>query len=324
MKFGLYLDVRNPSSEVTWARRYSETLELCEAMESLGADSVWLTEHHRFPDGYLPQPLVFAAAIAARTRRVRIGTAVLLAPLRHTMHIAEEAAVVDILSDGRLDLGIGAGYLPYEFEMFDSVVDRPFLRMFQQVEELREIFRTRAITPVPVQQPLPVWVGSQGVGGAKRAGLIGAPLLSIRRDQVQPYIDGFVDGGHDVSAARMSGVVNIFLSDDPERDRAEVLRAYGYLWDTYAAAAVEGSGKTVNAPADLDEALRLGLAGGTNGLTIATPAVAARLLSEYVEGMPVETVYSWADLPGIPAAVRDRHIELWVTELPRLMTGVSR
>jgi hypothetical protein len=78
--------------------------------ESAGADSVWLSEHHFFDDGYLPQPMTLAAAIASRTQRLRIGTAVLIAPLRSAVQIAEEAAIVDLVSGGRFELGLGAGY----------------------------------------------------------------------------------------------------------------------------------------------------------------------------------------------------------------------
>ena len=80
MDVGVYFDLRNPPQ---WqrdpARLYGFTLELCEEAERLGAHSVWLSEHHLFEDGYLTQPLTFAAAVAARTRRVRIGTALYFA-----------------------------------------------------------------------------------------------------------------------------------------------------------------------------------------------------------------------------------------------------
>src|ERR1700726_1384903 len=102
MKLGLYFDLRNPSG---WrrdsSRIYSFTLEMCEEAELLGCPSVWFAEHHRFDDGYLPQPLTMAAAAAARTASVRIGTAVILAPFRSALDIAEQAAVVDNVSGGR-------------------------------------------------------------------------------------------------------------------------------------------------------------------------------------------------------------------------------
>ena len=111
MKVGLYFDLRNPREwPQDWSRLYGFALEMCEEAERLGLDSIWVTEHHLFDDGYLTQPLTFLAAVAARTTRVRLGTAIMLAPLRPAVQIAEEATVVDILSGGRLDLGLGAGY----------------------------------------------------------------------------------------------------------------------------------------------------------------------------------------------------------------------
>ncbi|MDQ1463513.1 MAG: hypothetical protein QOC73_454, partial [Actinomycetota bacterium] len=111
MRVGIYFDLRNPPAwRTSSSRLYGFTLEMCEEAELLGCESVWLTEHHLFDDGYLPQPLTFAAAVAARTQRMRIGTGILIAPLHNPVEVAEQAAVVDILSDGRLDLGIGAGY----------------------------------------------------------------------------------------------------------------------------------------------------------------------------------------------------------------------
>ena len=111
MDVGIYFDLRNPPAWATdWSRLYGFSLELCEEAERLGCHAIWLTEHHLFDDGYLPQPLTMAAAVAARTSRVRIGTGVLIAPLHHPVELAEQAAVVDIISSGRVDLGIGAGY----------------------------------------------------------------------------------------------------------------------------------------------------------------------------------------------------------------------
>jgi alkanesulfonate monooxygenase SsuD/methylene tetrahydromethanopterin reductase-like flavin-dependent oxidoreductase (luciferase family) len=110
IRVGLYFDLRNPPQwHRPWAEHWSRTLDQIAEAERRGIDSIWLSEHHLFEDGYLPQPLVLAAAVAARTSRVRIGTAVLLIALRSPLHVVEEANVVDVLSGGRLDLGVGAG-----------------------------------------------------------------------------------------------------------------------------------------------------------------------------------------------------------------------
>lgn len=96
---------------------FDETLRECERAEAAGFDSVWLGEHHNNPILH-PAPLIGLAAVASRTTRIHLGTGVLLLPLYHPMLVAEEGAMVDMISGGRLILGVGAGYAPEEFAAF--------------------------------------------------------------------------------------------------------------------------------------------------------------------------------------------------------------
>jgi alkanesulfonate monooxygenase SsuD/methylene tetrahydromethanopterin reductase-like flavin-dependent oxidoreductase (luciferase family) len=114
--FGLWYDFRQKLPLGDYARFYAECLEEIEEGESLGFTGVWLSEHHFVDDGYLPSPLVVAAAIAARTCTMTIGTNILLLPMHHPLRVAEDAAVVDLLSGGRFVLGVGQGYVQHEFE----------------------------------------------------------------------------------------------------------------------------------------------------------------------------------------------------------------
>src|ERR1700733_9548554 len=242
MDVGLYLDLRNPAGDGSraWPAVYGSALELCEEADRGGARGVWLSEHHLFEDGYLTQPLTFAAAVAARTRRLRIGTAILIAPLRAPAQIAEEAVIVDILSDGRLDLGLGGGYRHAEFELFGVSHERPLAQLFDRVAGVRALLSS-VVTPQPVQTPLPMWIGCNGPKGARQVGEVGEFLLSVRPELTSPYLEGLRAGGHDAARARMSGPVNIFLSDDPDRDWPVVAKSYKYVMDSYGrAAAVPG------------------------------------------------------------------------------------
>src|SRR5579883_2591092 len=103
VRFGFTMDLRNPEAwHRPWPELYAEHLDFIGWAETLGFDGVWLAEHHGIADGFPPSPFVIGAAIAARTKTLRIATAVALAPFYHPVRLAEDTAVLDALSNGRL------------------------------------------------------------------------------------------------------------------------------------------------------------------------------------------------------------------------------
>jgi alkanesulfonate monooxygenase SsuD/methylene tetrahydromethanopterin reductase-like flavin-dependent oxidoreductase (luciferase family) len=323
MEFGIFVDGRNPPGwQRPWTEHYAALLDRIARAEALGAGAVWLSEHHLFEDGYLPQPLTLAAAIAVRTTRLRIGTAILLPALRHPMHIAEEAALVDALSGGRVELGFGAGYGATEYAAFGVDIRERYKRTDAAIVEVRRLL-DGVVTPPPVQQPLPLWLGYQGPKGARRAGRLGVGLLSLNPAVLEPYLEGLREGGHDPATARMGGVIDLLVADDPERAADEVLPYYAHQQNTYRRLRVAGTDEPP--PPDLTvESLRerLRTKGTIPGLAVLDADAAISFLRQRIHGLPAAHLYFWASIAGMPDELAERHLELLLTRVaPAVKAG---
>lgn len=317
MRIGIFMDLRNPPQwRRPWAEHYRAALELIVEAEALGADAVWFTEHHFFEDGYLPQPLTLAAAAAVRTSTVRLGTAVLLAALRPPVLVAEEAALTDLLSGGRLELGLGAGYRVPEFEAYGADLGRRWSLTDSAFAEIRRLLTEGGISPPPLQQPLPMWLGYQGPQGARRAGRLGAGLLTLNRGSLEPYREGLDEGGYDPAIARMGGVVDLVVTEDPERDAEQLAPYYAYQQNTYRRSRVQGT-DTAPLPDLAAEELRAEFPAtrSLGGLAVATPEEAVDILRARTADLPVQDVYLWASVAGMPDDLVTRHLELLFTRV---------
>lgn len=320
---GLYFDFRNPEP---WQRDpaayYGWHLDLMEEADRKGIGSIWVTEHHFVDDGYLPQPLTALAAIAARTTRCRLGTGVIVAPLAHPMAIAEQAAVVDVISNGRLELGLGAGYVAPEFAAFGADLADRYRATDHALAEVGRIFAEGGCTPGPVQDPLPIWAGYLGPVGARRAGRLGVGLMTWNADSWPIYRDALAEAGHPESAARMGGVVDFVLADDPAQMFEQILPHRTHQLNSYRQNAAKGSGRT---PRMLTEdEVREGRGSGVIApLQILTVEEAAARVRTICDGLPIEHLYLWGSIGGMPEALVERQMELLVDELQPALAADS-
>ncbi|MBF4997419.1 LLM class flavin-dependent oxidoreductase [Nocardia sp. BSTN01] len=323
MDVGVYFDMRNPAR---WRRdpaeMYGAFPELCEEVEHLGLDSIWATEHHGFSDDYLPAPLTLLAAAAARTRRVRLGTGIVVAPLHEAAELAEQAAVVDLLSGGRLDLGLGAGYRPPEFDLYGADLRTRYRANDDRARQIRELWASRAVTPSPAQERLPIWMGYLGPKGARRAGRLGEFLLSPDARNWEHYRQGLAEGGHDPSIARMGGGVQAWVSEDPERDWPAVRDHLAEQANSYRLHGRMGyADLPPYKPVDPDVLRSRRPRGRTSAdyFVFGTAAEVAEFVRGFTAGAPVDTVYFWAALPGMSAERVAANIRAIATELAPLL-----
>jgi len=178
--FGLRYDLRCPPfCKASSAELFAAAIEQCEWADRLGFATVTLSEHHGSPDGYLPSPLVLGAAIAARTRNLRLMLAALIAPLHDPIRLAEDIATFDVVSGGRVLPVVSGGYVESEFATFgrklserrqlmDEIV--PLLEKAWSGEPFEFRGTTVRVTPRPVQQPRPpIFMGGASEAAAKRA-----------------------------------------------------------------------------------------------------------------------------------------------------------
>ena len=322
IKVGVYFDLRNPHQ---WrqnpSRLYGFALEACEEAERLGADSVWFSEHHLFEDDYLASPLTFAAAAAARTKRVRLGTAIVIAPIHHPVELAEQSAVIDLISDGRLDLGLGTGYRVPEFELYGTTLERKYGRTDDTARKLRELWGPEGVRPGPVQNPVPIWMGYQGPKGARRAGLLGEGLLSAEGALWEPYAAGLAEAGHPPETARMAGGAQAWATDDPDRDWPVVSQHLAHQLNSYRKHMVEGTDLPAPRPVDLDKLVNQERPGPLGTFTYGTPEFVVDTLRDRIGAAPVKTVFFWASIGGMSEELVMRNIETICTKMGPLFAA---
>jgi alkanesulfonate monooxygenase SsuD/methylene tetrahydromethanopterin reductase-like flavin-dependent oxidoreductase (luciferase family) len=236
--YGLISCQRYPGDPRTDVELYREALELAEEAERLGFDSVWTSEHGFADDAYAPSLLPLSAAIAARTRSIQIGTGLLMAPFYPPLRLAEDAAVVDLLSEGRFILGLGLGWLEWEFDALGvSVGDRVRL-----TEDAIRVCRQGwgdglvagpdvAVYPKPARPDgPPIWLGGHAEPAVRRAARIADGWLAS-----EPDLEGFrtcigwirdeaARSGRDPDTIDVAGYRAVFVWEDG--DAWERVRPY--------------------------------------------------------------------------------------------------
>jgi alkanesulfonate monooxygenase SsuD/methylene tetrahydromethanopterin reductase-like flavin-dependent oxidoreductase (luciferase family) len=308
MKFGIAYHFRNPAG---WKRRgpdlYARLLDHVQEIESLGYDSVWITEHHFVEDGYTPSVLPVAAAIASRTTRIRIGTWVLLLPLHNPLRVAEDALTVDQFADGRFELGVGLGYRVEEFRAFGIPREERGARMTEGLQVLTYAlsgeqfsfdgrfyqYQDVKVTPGPSRGPLKLYCAARSPAAATRAARFACHLMPAGGPDVyRAYATELRTRGLDPNDFDVAGHIQWFVSPDPERAWAQLEPHALYQQNLYNSWFDEAA----DLPEDKMESG--GMESQLHSGIVGTAEVVADRLVEELSIQPYTEVISFAVPPG--------------------------
>jgi len=248
MKFATHmLPTYMPEVDGALTDFYRCLFEQIVEVEKLGFDQAWVTEHHFGGyGGTLPHPPTFLSAVAQMTSRIRLGVAVAVLPLHNPIDLAEAYAMADVVSNGRIDFGIGKGSEPVEYRKFGASRDEATQRFMESAEIIRHAWSDQPVNfrgefyqcdsvnilPKPVQRPHPpIWVGATRSEETFRwAGEQGYDLMTVPfvhpsteslRELVKIYRDALACSGHNFVARQVLGKFHIYVSDSFERGMRE-------------------------------------------------------------------------------------------------------
>ena len=262
MEFGLFLLGSSPGRN--HKREYDEMLEQAEYAEELGFSSVWLAEHHGSDYGSVPSPAILAAAIAQRTSRLRLGVAVAVLPFEHPVRVAEDWAMVDVLSDGRLDFGVGRGYQPPEFDLLG--VDQAKSRevFMESLDVILGLWSNRRFTydgtyyqlddaeilPRPIQDPVPVFVAALSpptfaIVAERGLQLMASPVftpLSGLKVQIVRAARALIEQGRDPADIDFPFLIQTYVGHTRQEALESGRSALAFMWERLGSITPGGGG----------------------------------------------------------------------------------
>jgi probable F420-dependent oxidoreductase len=337
---GLFTGQLPANSKRSFEQEYRETLELVRLAERVGFDSAWVSEHHGSSDGYLPSLLAMLAAFAAVTERIELGTGVILTPLHDPLRLAEDAAVVDQLSGGRLLLGIGNGWREEEFRMFGASRAERGARTEETIEVLRRAWTGRRfsfegrtlrydrvkVTPQPARPGgPPILLGGYTSKAVIRAGRLADGYITDETgpDELTSYLElvarGASGAGRDPDALMVVLLQNAFAWRDGDPwplIRDGVVQQLG-AYEAWGKGADTPEHDRLEPAAPSEEDLRLSTPAGP-------PDEVARALLATTRAAGDRDVHLVVRLhyPGMDLETASRAIELFAAEvLPALKAG---
>ena len=327
LRFGLWYDFRNPPQ---WQRDNTALYHACfdhmVRAEAAGFDDIWLSEHHFLDDCYSPSMLAIGCAIAALTKKVHIGTSVLLLPLHDPLRVAEDAATLDVISGGRLELGLGVGYKVEELAAWGVDPKTRGQRMDEGIEIIQRLFTGERFSfkgkyhqyediqlrPLPVQKNPRLWIAGFSNVAVKRAARVGAGYIAV--GPVGPFTKVYRDelaacgrNADDYEVA--AGYAWLHVTRDPKARWAQAVEHLAYQQNCYGEWFAKAGMGFIKPVAATREAIE------TNDCYIVTPEQAIEMINDYVSKTGTNRFYTWAVPPGMHPSWSDEHLELMSKEV---------
>lgn len=255
LSFGYLYDFRNPAQWLRpWEQVYKEAIDVAVWSEEIGFGGAWVPEHHLSSDGYLPSPLAVISAMATRTKTIRLGTWIALAPLYHPTRFASDCTVLDIICDGRLDVGLGIGYRPAEYAAMGvdfSKRGRLFDEWLEIVTKLwageavdyagqhYQLDGVRLMPPAP-RGRIPIYIGAFAPKAMDRVLAFGDGYVGSV-EGAELYVEKLRAQGKDASEGKVRlGDFYTLVAEDPEQAMEELAPHFLHVNNAYAEWGGEG------------------------------------------------------------------------------------
>jgi alkanesulfonate monooxygenase SsuD/methylene tetrahydromethanopterin reductase-like flavin-dependent oxidoreductase (luciferase family) len=314
LTFGYLYDLRNPAQwQRDWHELYEETLELAAWSEGAGFDAAWVPEHHLASDHYASSPMIVLAALAARTKKLRLGSAIALAPLYHPLRFAQDCAALDILANGRLEMALAIGYRRREYEAFGldfkqrgarfdeflDIVSRLWAGETVDHEGKHFTLKGARLSPPAPRGRVPLHIGGFAPKALERVAKY-ADAYFGDVGAARPYVEKLKEAGKDPASARLLATcLFMVVAEDKAAAMEELAPYYHHVNNTYAEFMAEdqaiGMEDAKLAAMDLDAFKASGI------LEIMTPDEAIARFSAMQEKAPSLEHLMFMRPPGLPA-----------------------
>jgi alkanesulfonate monooxygenase SsuD/methylene tetrahydromethanopterin reductase-like flavin-dependent oxidoreductase (luciferase family) len=331
IRFGLAYDFRNPREwRQPWTEVYAAILDQIVEAEAMGFDCAWLTEHHFVEDGYTPAPVPLMTAIAMRTKKMKVSTDILLMPFYNAVRLAEELATVDILSGGRVMLGMGMGYRDEEYAAFGQTRSERLRRTTEGIDVLRGAWAEGPfsyqgryynldnvdVMPKPAQAGgPPLWLATSSEPAARRAARLGLHVLpqGDKGAAYDAWLDELAKVGRRPEEFMIGMIKPCFVADSRNDPMwVEVSERERYRWGTYRPwiQAANFAGPPPGEAHPIDQSWFVG-----------SPDEIVEKIGRFREQIPVTDFISWGCPPGMDPKAMIPRLERFARDVMPQLQG---